>query len=214
MIKKIKQGINKKVIYSLRHNKQKKEIEPICFLSSNCLGGVISHDLGMKFISPTVNLWMSPQDFVCFVAELDKYLFLDLEDCGKDEEGKPIAKLGELYIHGTHYKSFNELKEKWNERKQRVDKYRIFLLLTDQNGCNNEVVERFMVLPYPKLFFTSNERYRTYESAVYIDSDKYKKRNNGRSLVDDLCLFKGFSGKRNYEYYINIDSILKKMEKF
>ena len=33
-------------------------------ICSNCIGGEIYHDLGMKFYSPTINLWMSESDFL------------------------------------------------------------------------------------------------------------------------------------------------------
>ena len=42
-------------------------------ISSNCLGGVISHKLGLKFMSPTVNLFIEPSSFVKFCKNLPFY---------------------------------------------------------------------------------------------------------------------------------------------
>ena len=43
-------------------------------ISSNCLGGVISHKLGLKFMSPTVNLFYRTQlHLLSFVRSLPFY---------------------------------------------------------------------------------------------------------------------------------------------
>lgn len=44
------------------------------FLCPNCIGGLLFHDLGLQFRSPTVNLMMYQTDFVKFVLNLDDYL--------------------------------------------------------------------------------------------------------------------------------------------
>ena len=43
-------------------------------ICSNCIGGEIYHDLGMKFYSPTINLWMSESDFLKLINDLNTYL--------------------------------------------------------------------------------------------------------------------------------------------
>lgn len=48
--------------------------QDITFLTPNCIGGILFHDLGLKFMSPTVNLMMTQTDFVKFVLNMDDYL--------------------------------------------------------------------------------------------------------------------------------------------
>lgn len=48
--------------------------EPTVF-ASNCNGGVMLHDLGLQFRSPTVNLYIRPKDYIRFLQNLDHYLY-------------------------------------------------------------------------------------------------------------------------------------------
>ena len=36
-------------------------------ITNSCIGGVMYHKLGKRFLSPTVNLWMYDEDFYKFV---------------------------------------------------------------------------------------------------------------------------------------------------
>ena len=38
------------------------------------------NDLGVKFNTPTVNLFLKPKDFNKFLLNFDKYINMDLED--------------------------------------------------------------------------------------------------------------------------------------
>ena len=43
--------------------------------ASNCNGGVMTHDLGLQFKSPTVNLFIRPKEYVKFLGNLRHYLY-------------------------------------------------------------------------------------------------------------------------------------------
>ena len=58
------------------HRLKNHDFSIIC---SNCAGGVISHRLGQKFLSPTVNLWLHQRDFLKLAANLREYLSYELE---------------------------------------------------------------------------------------------------------------------------------------
>lgn len=49
------------------------------FLCPNCIGGLLFHDLGLQFRSPTVNLMMYQIDFLKFVLHMDNYLGQELQ---------------------------------------------------------------------------------------------------------------------------------------
>ena len=57
----------------LRYRKifQNKDIS---IISMNCTGGILYHDLGLQFRSPTVNLFMRAEDFIKFCENLEFYL--------------------------------------------------------------------------------------------------------------------------------------------
>lgn len=77
-------GLLKKVrsilrtILILTPNKFKLENKKPSIIASNCNGGVIYHDLGLKFYSPTINLFLYPKDYLKFISNLKYYLSLEL----------------------------------------------------------------------------------------------------------------------------------------
>ncbi len=41
-----------------------KNAPELSVISNNCLGGMVLHDRGLRFNSPTVNLWIPAHDYV------------------------------------------------------------------------------------------------------------------------------------------------------
>lgn len=156
----------------------------------------------MKFLSPTINLFFEPEDYIKFVENLQYYLKLELEE-DTAQESYPVGKLGDIRIFFLHYASFDEAKRKWGERCKRINWRRIVCIFTDQGECGKDLVERFSRLPYNKLMFVSTTEYLEYNFAVLLDPKKIKTAN-GRTSVDDSMLFRGLTGKRNYEVCFDI----------
>ena len=50
---------------------EKKEISILC---NNCTGGLILHDLGLRFDSPTVNMFFHELDFFEFIEHFEYYI--------------------------------------------------------------------------------------------------------------------------------------------
>lgn len=59
-------------------NRAKLRNMEMSILSSNCAGGVMSHDLGLPFRSQFVNLALRLKDFVKYLRDLDYYNSLDV----------------------------------------------------------------------------------------------------------------------------------------
>ena len=91
--------------------KKIKFSENVSLISQNCVGGIIYHDANQRFLSPTVNLYILPKDFIKFVNNLDYYLSLT----PKVKMGKayPIGTLGDIKINFMHYFSPEEAVEKF-----------------------------------------------------------------------------------------------------
>ena len=167
------------------------------FLCPNCIGGIMFHDLGLQFRSPTVNLMMFQTDFVKFVLDLDGYLSKELEFYKSDEYECPCAKLGDISIHFTHYSSEKEAEQKWKERSARIDKNNLFVFLTERDGISESDIRALENIKARGLVvFTANE-YKDIPYTVCIS--KYK--NDGevgnilkRSYIDD---------SREYEKYFD-----------
>ncbi|MGN0546157.1 MAG: DUF1919 domain-containing protein [Acutalibacteraceae bacterium] len=140
-------------------NRKMLKNKDISIISMNCTGGILSHDLGLQFKSPTVNLFFRSEDFIKFCENLEYYLSIDeFVKCNDpliiEERTYPIAHLGDLTLFLVHYHSVEEAQEKWNERKKRIDPNNIVIMNTDREGMTDELKDRFEKLPYRKVMFT------------------------------------------------------------
>ena len=138
----------------------------------NCIGGILAHDLGIRFQSPTVNLYFRAEDFIRFCENLPYYLSLDeMKPCTDPEtvgdRTYPVACLGDLVLFLVHYSSVEEANRKWQERKTRIHFDNLAVLATDRDGMTDELKDRFEKLPYRKVLF-SKQPDPAHPSCVYI----------------------------------------------
>lgn len=137
-------------------------------ISNNCAGGLIYKHFGCQFQSPTINLQMSPEDYLRFCENLDYYCSLDIVEetpgnvlekfklLGGTAIGFPVGRLGDLTLFFQHFDSFQQAVIKWVERKRRIDRNRLFFVMVDTD-CTKEMICRYFDLPYRnKLFLTSD----------------------------------------------------------
>lgn len=61
--------------------------------SQNCIGGIMYHDLGIQFQSPTVNMLFTPKDFIKFMKDIHYYLEQDIIFM-KTDKPYPVGKVG------------------------------------------------------------------------------------------------------------------------
>ena len=167
-------------------------------ISSNCNGGIICHDLGVRFNSPTVNLWMSASDYIKFVSNLERYLNENIVEVKEANVTYPVGLLGgDIKLYFQHYDSFEVALEKWKNRRGRVNFNNIFLIMTDRDGCNYDIIKKFDNLPFKnKVIFTS-KKYPDIKSSVYCDIYE------ADDCVGILSEFYKLSGKRIYENYFD-----------
>ncbi len=138
----------------------------------NCIGGVLAHDLGIRFNSPTVNLYMRAEDFIRFCENLPYYLSIEkMVPCTDPElvgeRTYPVAYLGDLMLFLVHYASVEEADRKWQERKTRLRMDNLVILATDRDGMTEELKDRFEKLPYRKIMFTKQPD-TAHPGCVYI----------------------------------------------
>ena len=102
-------------------------------ITNNCIGGVILHDLNLRFNSPTINLYFLDSDFIKFISHLNDYLSASLVENVCSDKDYPVGTLlcehGDIDLFFVHYNSFDEAKQKWIDRSKRINKNNLFIIM-------------------------------------------------------------------------------------
>ena len=158
LARKVIREYNPVAFSTLRRMRKEIRNKNVSFLCPDCLGGILFHDLGLQFRSPTVNLMLTQPDFVKFVLDLDHYLSLELEFFKDEVYTFPCAKLGDITLYFTHYHSEQHAAEKWHERAKRLDRDNLFVLLLERDGLTEAQIRSLADLPVRGLVvFTAND---------------------------------------------------------
>lgn len=191
----IQKTIGKMVREHLRSPIERKKLKnkEFTILSNNCLSGIISHDLGQRFDSPTVNLFIPPFYFVRFLENLEEYLTLDLDFTDQFHVPYPVAYLGDIPIFFIHYKTREDAKNKWEIRKGRIHRENLFVMMTDRYCCPYEVLRRFDALPYQNKICLTKYDYPEFPSCVQIE------KRSDECCVGVITDIVSITGKRMYQ---------------
>lgn len=159
--------INREYLYPQKLKKLRKKLtaERFSLICQNCIGGVFYHEMGMQFLSPTINLFIREPDFIRFVSSLEDYLKEELVMSWEEEY--PVGILRDVRIDFMHYDTCTQAKTDWERRKCRILKNRIVVMATDRNGFDGRCFEQWKRLPYKKILFTANPAYAKEEGSVY-----------------------------------------------
>lgn len=167
------------------------------FLCPNCIGGILFHDLGLQFRSPTVNLMMLQPDFVKFVTNLDYYLSEELRFYHDPDYTCPCAKLSDITIHFTHYDSDEEAAKKWNERKTRIDPSNLFIFATERDGLTKEEIKQLGSISARGILVFSTKNYSDIPYTLQIPClDEH-------GQVGNILKKSIFNESRKYENYFD-----------
>jgi len=149
-------------------------------IASNCTGTLPYRFLNLPYNTPTANLFLFAPCYLKFVRNLDYYLSLPLNFCPKSRyrEGEkirdgykhhyPIATLDDIEVHFMHYHSETEARDKWERRKQRLNKHNLTLAMTDKDLCTPELLYEFDELDHPNKYVLTADYWPDIESAIHI----------------------------------------------
>jgi len=188
---------NPLAIFRRKRMRKKLTNKTPTFLCPNCIGGILFHDLGLQFRSPTVNLMMLQTDFVKFVLDLDSYLSKDLVFYKHAEYECPCAMLGDISIHFTHYSSEDEARKKWVERSSRIDKNNMFVFLTERDGITEQEMRSLNELKVRGLVVFTAHEYPDIPYTVCIS--KYKDDGEVGNVLERSYV----NDRREYEKYFD-----------
>lgn len=144
------------------HYRRKLKNDQFTILCSNCVGGTIYHRYGKQFLSPTINMWIANPDFVEFCVHLDYYLAQELHFI-EAEETTPVAQLigngndiPTITLHFNHDKVAETAEKKWNDRKKRIVRDNLYIMMYNLDGITMEQIRRMESVPCKnRVIFTS-----------------------------------------------------------
>lgn len=179
MKKRIK-SLLKSTIKSIKYRKLYTNTPSI--ISNNCSGVFLYKKFNCKYLSPTINLQISPVDYIKFCKNLEYYLSIKIDEIEKPDNigfkalggeiiNFPVGKLDDLTIYFQHYKDFKSAESKWEERKLRINYDKLFFILID-TFCDVDTVKDFFSIPYKnKIFMTGNKELLINENCILINND-------------------------------------------
>lgn len=128
-----------------------------------------------------------------FIPHEKSHYQIELQGMGDECAVCPIGMLDDIEIIFMHYKSEEEAREKWMRRKLRMNWDNLIFKMSEQNGCNEEILRLFDALPAKKkcLFVTKN--YGLESQVIYR---KYKGNNEVLNDTND------------FRRYINLDDLI------
>ncbi|MFC2553631.1 MAG: DUF1919 domain-containing protein [Rodentibacter sp.] len=198
LLSKIRSAINKvQRIFINRRLKSRLQNHGMTVISANCVGAFILHDLNEPFNSPFVNLYLSPNDFVRYLQNIEFYQRQSLTFI-QSEKPYPVAKLADLRVHFMHYRNSQEAQQKWLARSARMNLDNLFIMMTDKDdaqGIAYEDLAAFDQLPFKNKVVFTRKPYPEFKSAFYIKG--FEKQNQ----VGDLFTFSGWNGVKYYDQF-------------
>lgn len=179
-----------------RNKKERRNLKNLNFtvFSQNCIGGIMYHDLGLQFRSPTVNMLFEPKDFIKFIKNIDFYLKENIEFIESDKS-YPIGYLGDILIKFLHYHTQEEVIRAWSDRMNRINWNNVFILCCDE-GLELEDMIAYDKIPYKnKILFLHKE---VPEITCGVVSKDFDDKTDAR-----LLNFVNIFGKRYYQNCID-----------
>ena len=156
-------------------------------LTPNCIAGVVYHDLGLKFMSPTVNLYMNINDYFRYVMNLEKYQTGTIYENTNTDKSFPVGTLraegvDDIELYFMHYNTFEAAKIKWEERSKRIDTENIVIILPLINEESvDTLLEKFDELPYKKVALVTEE-YKDHPNTFVYTQEIYDRNGNENLL--------------------------------
>ncbi len=163
-----KKSINavSRFFYRIRNNNKNFTI-----ISRDCVGGIIYNQLKLKFLTPTINLFFTPDDFNQFCLHLHDYLKGNLVEMIDANTNYPVGLLypstdgcycRPIRINFMHYKTFKDAATKWEERKSRINWDNLFVVSTfcypiETSTLTNELVNDWNSIEYKKVILVDKK---------------------------------------------------------
>lgn len=146
-------GTKRRETYLERQKSKLKNKTP-SIITNTCIGGIVYHDLGLKFCSPTIDVLIYEKEYIRFLLRLEEYLQCEPIEVFQEGKSFPIGELRledeSICLYFMHSKTFEEAKNAWMRRSLRVDLDNLYVvfLVRALLSPRSELYRSFKSLPY------------------------------------------------------------------
>lgn len=126
-------------------------------ISNNCYSGQVYQTYNLPYASPFAGMFLYGPCYLKLLKNLDHYLhqplqFIETSKYPDRPKTYPVALLDDIELHFSHYKTEEEVAEKWIRRTQRLlevhDPNRYFFIISDRERVDADLIRKFHRLPY------------------------------------------------------------------
>jgi uncharacterized protein (DUF1919 family) len=123
----------------------------VSILSDYCFAGYLYHRFGMKFTSPTINMFADNDNYIRFLQNLEKYMNEPMtevkntvDNCYKNIFTYPRGMIGDVEWQFNHDVCFSTAAERWKRGVERFNWDNYIAIMTIEN---DEMAYKFETLP-------------------------------------------------------------------
>lgn len=192
------------------HKKKAKKCkrDKCSIICNNCTGGIILHDLGMRFDTPTINtLFYSVDDFIFFASNIKTFAESELFRVIDSKYSYPVGgmKVADriVKVGFVHYSTFEEAKQKWTERFSRLD-FDNMIILWEGKGIGEKELTSLDAIKRQKIVISEVDNKLSSRFSFYHGSSIYDNWFPGKILEYKYIFgLKRFLDDINYISLIN-----------
>jgi uncharacterized protein (DUF1919 family) len=142
--------------------------EKFTVLSRDCWGGQIYRQAGIVYQSPTVGLWMAPEDFNRFCVNINKPDACDINEV-KSDRTYPIGQTPYARLHFLHYESFHSAKASFIRRISRIEpNYMRYATSFGEKTCAPDAIDAWNAAALQSgIAFTSEYTRKIWTKAIH-----------------------------------------------
>lgn len=176
----------------------KKDVPTI--ISNDCIAGEIYHLMNMPFLSPTINMVITPNDFLKLCQNPERYfniegkgLFYNILPLGTQPEdfkmGIPAMKIDDITVTFAHPNGKSaELIERWNMKRREINwNNMIFVFRANHIAVPGDFIHEFSKLKEKHLIMTYGENGVIYRNIDQLFLSEYIF-GTGRAIENDFDL--------------------------
>lgn len=138
--------------------------ESFSIIANDCVGTFIYHDLGRRFLTPTINMFFeSYNDYLEFLENINYYVNKVPQQIESTVD-YPVGVISRdnktITLRFMHYKTFDEAKDKWIEQGKRINfnKLIVFWNCASKDGPSPDLFNRFIKLPFKNKYIITGKR--------------------------------------------------------